>query len=114
MLPLLRDGDSLEIVPVCAEEIRAGDIVVYREQEKYPTRRVVGFNPARTEFFIQADYKPARLFCIPARAVLGRVEARLRGGKRLSRTSARWRWAAWSAPYRRKFLKIWRRHARAG
>lgn len=97
-----------------AEEIRLGDIVVYREQEKYPTRRVVGFNPARTEFFIQADYTPASLFCIPATALLGRVEARLRGGKRLHRTSVRWRWATWSAPYRKKFLKIFRRYARRG
>jgi len=114
MLPLLRDGDGLEIVPVCAEEIRLGDIVVYREQEKYPTRRVVGFNPARTEFFIQADYTPVRLFCIPATALLGRVEARLRGGKRLHRTSVRWRWAAWIAPYRKTFLEIFRRRARRG
>jgi hypothetical protein len=112
MLPWLRDGDRLEIARVCADEIRVGDIVTYRCEDRFPTRRVVGFSLARKELLIQADYTPAKVFRVPVDDTLGRVEARIRGGKRLRRSSLRWRWAAWSAPYRRRVLQIWRRHFR--
>lgn len=112
MLPLLADGDRLEIVQVRIGEIRMGDIVTYRDRDKYPTRRVVGFDAARSEFLIQADYKPATVFRVPSAAILGRVEARIRGSKRLARTSLRWRCAAWIAPYRKRFRQILKRYTR--
>lgn len=112
MLPLLADGDRLEIVQVPSDEIRVGDIVTYRDQHKYPTRRVVGFDAARSEFLIQADYKPARTFRVPSAAILGRVEARIRGSNRLARTSLRWRWAAWIAPYRKRIRQFLHRRKR--
>ena len=112
MLPLLRDGDRLEIVPVSAEEIRVGDIVTYRDKDEFPTRRVVGFGSAQREFLIRADHSPGKVFRVPADEILGRMEARMRGGKRLRRGSLHWRWATWSALHRRQVLRIWRRHFR--
>lgn len=109
MLPLLRDGDYLEILRVNTGDIRVGDIVTYRDTDEFPTRRVIGIDADLGQFRIQADHKPARVFRVPAAEILGRVEARVRDGRRLHRESLRWRWTAWKLPLRKRTRRIWRR-----
>lgn len=108
MLPFLRDGDRLEVKQTRPEDIRPGDIVTYRDRDKFPTRRVIGSDRAAAEFLIQADYSPARVFRVPGNHILGRVEARIREGKRLDRSSLRWRFATWRAFWRKRIREAWR------
>ena len=41
MRPFLVEGDAVVLTPVEWDEIRIGDVITYRAEEKFPTRRVV-------------------------------------------------------------------------
>ena len=92
MLPLLREGDEVETEPVCAEDLAAGDVVTYRFEDKFPTRRVIAIDSARRTLLIMGDSIPGRReFVVPFDDVLARVVRRRRGGVWLTRTAFIWR-----------------------
>jgi hypothetical protein len=92
MLPLLREGDEVEAEPITWREVRVGDIVTYRFEDKFPTRRVVAIDRDRREFVIMGDSIPGRReYLVPFDDVLARVVARRRDGAWLDRASFAWR-----------------------
>lgn len=92
MLPFLREGDRLIVEPVAFEDVRVGDVVTYREGDRYPTRRVTEIQPRRRVLVIRADNLPGRVFHVPAADLLGRVAARRRNGRWIRESDPEWRW----------------------
>lgn len=90
MEPFLLDGDDLEVAPVAWDDIRVGDIVTYRLDERFPTFRVVRVLPSK--IILRGDNWPFADFEAWPDDILGRVTARVRGSMRLRRTDAAWRW----------------------
>ena len=88
MLPFLRDGDLLIVHPVSFEDVRCGDIITFRDSEKFPTSRVV--QKQRDWLRVKSDNFPI-LRQVPAADLLGRVEERHRNGRGDRRTSISWR-----------------------
>lgn len=88
MDPLLFEGDSVIVEPVDVGDVRIGDVVTYRHDDKYPTRRVVGCGD--DHFVLWCDAWPQRRFRANHDAVLGRVVARVRNGHELTATSPEW------------------------
>jgi hypothetical protein len=88
MLPFFRDGDEIVIAPVEWNEIRLGDIVTYRFEDKLPTRRV--FWRRTGELRLSCDNWPHVRFNAPMNDVLGRAVARKRGDSWLYCDDPRW------------------------
>lgn len=92
MLPILRDGDEVQTEPVTCQAVRIGDIVTYRFEDKFPTRRVVAIDRQQGQFVIRGDSLPGhRDFRVPFEAVLARVVRRRRDGVWLTTASPTWR-----------------------
>ena len=92
MLPLLREGDQVQVEPITHRDVRIGDVVTYRFEDKFPTRRVVAVDRARRRFVIMGDSVPGRReYLVPFDDVLARVVRRRRDGAWLATTSFAWR-----------------------
>ncbi len=92
MLPLLREGDEVETESVEAEAVRAGDVVTYRFEDKFPTRRVIAIDRARRCFLIMGDsIRSRREFVVSFDDLLARVVRRRREGIWMSRDALVWR-----------------------
>ncbi len=78
MEPLLRDGDELAVEPVRWADIRVGDILTYRLDDRYPTLRVVRRFPGR--LVLRGDNWPFADFDVWPEDILGRVVGRGRNG----------------------------------
>lgn len=92
MLPLLREGDEVQTESVHWRDVRIGDVVTYRFEDKFPTRRVVAIDRATRRFVIMGDSIPGRReYIVPFEDVLARVVRRRRDGQWLEATSATWR-----------------------
>ena len=95
MTPFLVEGDLVIVEPVLWDDIRVGDVVTYRFEEKFPTRRVAAVNRTAGTLILRGDSIPGwPRFDVRRKDVLGRAAARVRNGRRLERTSLAWRWAA--------------------
>jgi len=92
MLPFLRDGDRVRVGPVEWDDIRPGDLITYRHEDKYPTRRVV--RKGASGLVLWCDNWPYLCFTVSREHVLGRAVARERDGVWLSRGDAEWSAAA--------------------
>lgn len=88
MLPFLREGDRVVVEPVAWEDIRAGDLITYRDADKFPTRRVVGKGSGR--LVLWCDNWPDLRYRVPRDQVLGRAAARERDGAWLGREDHEW------------------------
>jgi hypothetical protein len=87
MLPFLEDGDELIVMTVRWEEIKIGDIITYRFQDKFPTYRIV----KKLEDKVVLKPDNWMLLCeVPREDVLGKVIERRRGGSSLLYTD--WLW----------------------
>jgi hypothetical protein len=104
MLPFLREGDEIVVEPVAWAEIRIGDIITYRFDDKYPTRRVVRRLSESLELW--CDNWPDRRFRAEPSAIVGRVVARGRDGRWTGCDEAAWRRSA-----RRALLRFYVRAA---
>jgi hypothetical protein len=85
--PLFRDGDSA-LVQRDRHPLRAGDIVVYRSRDQLFAHRVLRVTSDGRQFVCKGD---AREVCdpqLPAAAVLHRIVARIRNGRRIRLDSA--------------------------
>jgi|WetSurMetagenome_2_1015567.scaffolds.fasta_scaffold06021_7 signal peptidase I len=88
MLPFLKDGDELIVEPVDWDEIQRGDIVTYRDGEKFPTYRVL--KKVDDTLQLKADnwLEPFHVHRVD---VLGKVVEQQRGDSILSCNSLKWR-----------------------
>lgn len=71
MLPLLRDGDRVEIRPAAPEDLRRGDLLVFQQGEHLLVHRLVARHGA--DWVARGDNLPDRDPPIPLEAVLGKV-----------------------------------------
>jgi hypothetical protein len=92
MEPFLRDGDALVVAPAPWAELRPGDVVTYRLDDRYPTCRV--FRRQGPALALRADNWPFAAFRIWEPDLLGRVVERRRGDAVLRAGDVRWRLAA--------------------
>lgn len=92
MQPHLYEGDEVETEPVTAADVRLGDVVTYRFEDKFPTRRVIEIDPDARTLVIMGDSIPGfREYVVDFDDVLARVVRRRRHGRWLTATSPRWR-----------------------
>lgn len=114
MRPFLEDGDELAAEPVGWEAIRVGDIVTYRQADKFPTRRVVEKREDR--LVLVGDNWPRARFEATRADVLARVVQRRRGRATVSPEDWRWRSRArvmvWRYRLRRLAAALLRRPVR--
>ena len=93
MRPHLVEGDLVETEPVDAAAVRLGDVVTYRHEDKFPTRRVVWRDRTRRTFTIMGDSIPDRQeYVVPYDDVIARLVRRRRGDEWLSTADLPWRW----------------------
>ena len=90
MEPFLMDGDQLDVEPVEWRDIRVGDIVTYRLDDRFPTLRVV--RTSASKLILRGDNWPFADFDAWPADILGRVTARRRGPHVLRRRDLPWRW----------------------
>jgi hypothetical protein len=89
MYPFLREADEVLVAPVGWADIRPGDVVTFRLDDRFPTYRVVRRDSGR--LVLRGDNWPDREFHVWPEDVLGRAIARRRDGVWLSRDEAAWR-----------------------
>ena len=107
MHPFLQEGDKVVVRPMKWQDIRLGDIVTYRFEDKFPTRRVVKKTDCHLSLW--CENWPARRFQAERNDVLGRAEARQRDGIWLNFRDRSWRLAT-----RRALLKFYVQKLRMG
>jgi hypothetical protein len=88
MGPLLIEGDEVVVEPVEWDRIRVGDIITYRYQDRFPTRRVI--RKSDTGCDLWCDNWPDRSFTAARADVLGRAIARRRDGVWLTARDSEW------------------------
>ena len=91
MLPFLVDGDEVSIEPVSFDQIRPGDIVTYRDQQYFPTRRVIRIDRRSRSLILKGDAIPQLTFFVLEEDVLGRATSIVRGERRWHATDTEWR-----------------------
>ncbi|HEX2466269.1 MAG TPA: nucleotidyltransferase family protein, partial [Thermoanaerobaculia bacterium] len=91
MLPFLVDGDEVSIEPVTFDQIRPGDVVTYRDQQYFPTRRVIRIDRRSRSLILKGDAIPHLTFFVLEEDVLGRATSIVRGERRSSASDAEWR-----------------------
>jgi hypothetical protein len=92
MRPFLGEGDLVVVGPVRWHDIRPGDIITYRFNDKFPTRRVIAIDRSAGTLIVHGDN--VRGFPnehVRREDVLGRAESRVQNGSRLDRHSREWR-----------------------
>ncbi|MGE0448788.1 MAG: hypothetical protein AB7Q29_04320 [Vicinamibacterales bacterium] len=98
MRPFMGEGDLVIVEPVDWEEIAVGDIITYRFEDKFPTRRVVRIDHAAGTSIVRGDsIRGWPDFHVRREDVLGRATVVIRDGVRIDRRSMEWRWAAFRA-----------------
>lgn len=88
MEPFLRDGDRLSLDPVEWSDVRTGDVVACRLDDRMPTLRVIHKRGPRLD--LRADAHPDVSFSAWQDDLVGRVSTRRRAGRTLRRRDARW------------------------
>jgi hypothetical protein len=89
------------------DAIEVGDIITYRFEDKFPTRRVVEIDRDGGSIILRGDSIPGWPdFRVKRDDVLGRAAVRLRNGERLDRHGFHWRWAAYRAITTHRFQRL--------
>jgi hypothetical protein len=98
MPPFLREGDRVTVEPVDWRDLRPGDIITYRFEDKYPTRRVIRVDRRTQRIITKGDsIKGRREYPTTAGDVLGRACRRQRQGTAITTDHWEWRLAAYRA-----------------
>lgn len=89
MHPFIKDGSQVMIAPVCATEIRIGDIIAFvddnGDNRTLVCHRVVGRLWRNGELFLrEKGDNGRRLTIVPAKEVLGKVISIERDGKQIN------------------------------
>ena len=91
MVPVLREGDEVEVETISWRDVRPGDVVTYRDADKFPTRRVMEIRSDERVFVIMGDgVRPRRQWLVPFDDVVARVRRRRRDGR--WSTTQHWTW----------------------
>ena len=109
MLPFLQEGDLVIVRPIAWDELRRGDIVTYRNGDKFPTHRVS--NKRADRLSLRCDGRVARKFHVKPDDILGRAEVRFRDGHWITTTDPEWRRARRRA-MARVMARSWKRALR--
>jgi hypothetical protein len=108
MHPTIRDGEIITAEPVASEQVKRGEIVLYRVGEALLAHRVVGLrmDNGYPQFLVRGDAPGAQTEGVTAGQILGRVVCAARGPKnvRLSTAKARVLWFMRHMGYR---LRRW-------
>ena len=108
MQPHLVEGDRVVTEPIVAEDVRLGDVVTYRFEDKFPTRRVVRRDRHAKTFTFMGDSIPGwREYVVPYDDVLARVVRRSRDGSWMATTDPAWRWQT-----AKVLARVWAHHSR--
>ncbi len=92
MLPLLMEGDQLVVRAVQGSGISCGDIITYRFDDKFPTRRVIFVNRPKQYVIIKGDSMDHALeYHVSFSEILGKVTARRRNDMWLTENDLAWR-----------------------
>jgi len=91
MLPFLVDGDEVEIEPVTFDDVRAGDVITYRDQQYFPTRRVIRIDGRSRSLILKGDAIPHLTFFVLEEDILGRATSIRRGDRSFGAGDAEWR-----------------------
>lgn len=86
MHPTIRDGETVTVEPVCAESVRRGDILLYRNESRVIAHRVVGIRSAENSgliFTLRGDSLAACDAPIGAEQILGRIVSVERAGREI-------------------------------
>ena len=95
MTPFMVEGDLVIVEPVNWDAIRVGDVITYRFEDKFPTRRVVRIDRRAGTLILRGDSIPGWPdFHVRREDVLGRAAVRVRNGAQLNRHDLAWRTAA--------------------
>jgi hypothetical protein len=89
MRPFLGEGDEVVVAPVRWRDIRIGDVVTYRFDDKFPTRRVLW--KTADGLHLWCENWPYQRFYAPRADLLGRAVARKRAGAWISYRDPEWR-----------------------
>lgn len=93
MRPHLVEGDLVITEPIEAADVRRGDVITYRCDDRFPTRRVMARSSRDRAFICMGDSIPGRReYVVPYDDVLARVVRRQRDGVWLSTRALVWRW----------------------
>jgi signal peptidase I len=87
MSPFLEQGDELIVKPLKWKEIKIGDVVTYRFDDKFPTYRVI--RKFKTYLLLKPD-NWQQIFEVKRKDLLGKVIERKRVNSTLSCTN--WKW----------------------
>ncbi len=97
MYPCIRDGDTVEVIPVTPEQVRPGQILFCRRHDGRPVaHRVVDVirGAGDTRVFLRGDTTSGGGESIPVTSIIGQVIAVKRQGKRCELTGFRgWLWS---------------------
>ncbi len=91
MHPLIRDGDRLRIEPIRADQLRRGDVIAYRRGGRLLVHRYLGRWPGSGALRTRGDSHTRVEPPLDPSAVLGRVTALGRHGRKLRMDHAAWR-----------------------
>ena len=92
MQPHLVEGDYVLTEPISASDVRLGDVVTYRFEDQFPTRRVVARDERARVFTFMGDSIPGRReYLVSFDDALARVVRRRRGDAWLATTDVAWR-----------------------
>ena len=106
MLPFLREADLVIVRPIAWDELERGDVVTYRNGDKFPTRRV--FEKLAESLSMRCDNWKKFTDQVGPGDVLGRAEARYRDGRWISISSPEWQRARRQS-IRRAAIRAWRK-----
>jgi hypothetical protein len=91
MLPLLTEGDEVEVELISGADIKVGDVVTYRDADRFPTRRVMEIRRGERIVVIMGDsIRPRRVWLVDVDDVIARLVRRRRDGTWM--TTRHWRW----------------------
>ena len=76
MEPEIRDGDLLHVMPVVAEDLRKGDIVLFADGTKFRAHRLIVVDRVRGLFVTQGDSGSATDGVLCEQRILGKVVAK--------------------------------------
>ena len=92
MRPFMGEGDLVIVEPVAWEDLRRGDIITYRFDDKFPTRRIVAIDRQHEILILRGDsIRGWPDFEVPRADVLGRACSIVRSGVRIDHHSRAWR-----------------------
>jgi signal peptidase I len=97
MLPLIKNGDHVLVVHGCAD-VRCGDVVVFRYEDKLIAHRVLQIYKdiaGHHTFITKGDNAPRCDPPLSSSEIVGRVLSIRRGGKEMSLDTPFWRMLGW-------------------